>query len=78
MKMTGSKIETLFHEKILLYRDLLDVLKQEAESITAINVEACPKKACEPANRRKTTIGIARILIPAEINPRYIANWSGK
>jgi hypothetical protein len=40
MKMIGSKIETLFHEKILLYRDLLECLKQEAESITAINVEA--------------------------------------
>ena len=44
MKITGSitghRIEALFHEKIHLYRDLLDVLKQEAESITAINVDA--------------------------------------
>ncbi|MBW1698327.1 MAG: flagellar export chaperone FlgN [Deltaproteobacteria bacterium] len=40
MKRNGSTIETLFHEKILLYRDLLETLKQEKESIFKIDVDA--------------------------------------
>ena len=39
MKAFGLTIETLFHEKILLYRDLLDVLEQEKKSITEIDIE---------------------------------------
>ena len=39
MKAFGLTIETLFHEKILLYGDLLDVLEQEKKSITEIDIE---------------------------------------
>lgn len=39
MKTFGLTIETLFHEKILLYRDLLDILEQEKKSITEIEIE---------------------------------------
>jgi len=39
MKAFGLTIETLFHEKIMLYRDLLDVLEQEKKSITEIDIE---------------------------------------
>jgi len=40
MKAFGLTIETQFHEKILLYRDLLDVLEQEKKSITEIDIES--------------------------------------
>ena len=39
MKIPGSTIETLYHKKILLYQDLLDVLNQEKESIKEIDVD---------------------------------------
>ena len=40
MKAFGLTIETLFHEKILLYGELLDVLEQEKKSITEIDIES--------------------------------------
>ena len=40
MKTLGLTIETLFHEKILLYGELLDVLEQEKKSITEIDIES--------------------------------------
>ena len=39
MKIQGSKIEKIFHKKILLYQDLLDVLNQERDSIKDIDVD---------------------------------------
>ena len=39
MNAFGLTIETLFHEKILLYGELLDVLEQEKKSITEIDIE---------------------------------------
>jgi len=40
MKNPVSTIDDLFHEKIMLYRDLLDALSQEREIIKQIDVDA--------------------------------------
>ena len=40
MKMPEVKIETLFHDKILLYNDLLEVLDWEKKSILNLDVDA--------------------------------------
>ena len=40
MNAYGSSIERLFHEKILLYQDLLDVLEQEKKAIMDIDLDA--------------------------------------
>ena len=40
MEAFGLTIKTLFHEKIMLYRDLLDVLELEKKSITEIDIES--------------------------------------
>ena len=39
MKIQGLKIENMYHKKILLYQDLLDVLNQERQSIKEIDVD---------------------------------------
>jgi hypothetical protein len=40
MELSGSTIELLYHEKILLYRELQNMLDQERESIIGIDVDA--------------------------------------
>jgi flagellar biosynthesis/type III secretory pathway chaperone len=40
MEISGSKIECLFQEKLLLYRDLLEVLKQERKRILDTDVDS--------------------------------------
>ena len=72
MKTIGLSIETLFQEKILLYRDLLDVLEQEKKSITEIDIEdlweISEKKqqiAAKIENIRKETVHILRSANPS-------------
>jgi flagellar biosynthesis/type III secretory pathway chaperone len=40
MDISGSQIECLFQEKLLLYRDLLEVLKQERKRILDTDVDS--------------------------------------
>jgi len=40
MEISGSKLENLFHEKLFLYRDLLEILKKEREYILATDVDS--------------------------------------
>ena len=45
---------------------------------TAIKVVAWPVSSCPPLMRTIATTGMARMLSPAEMNPKYMASCSGK
>ena len=51
MGLPGLTIENLLHEKVLLYRDLLDILEQEKKSIQEIDIDSLWK-----ISRRKQEI----------------------
>jgi hypothetical protein len=63
MNVPGLTIEALFHEKILLYRDLIEILKREKESIVNIDVDALWKISDKKQRIASNLEGIRRKIL---------------